>query len=186
VAALLYLSSPGGFDFFGGSRGGGLRLIASAFTREGTDNSREVVTVAELDGRLAGAMAAFPVSEAEKRRDRLIRHAMRRRAPWHWLAIWRLAQQGSDAAPKPPKEAFYVDALATGPDFRRRGVARALLCDAERQARERGLPWLALDTRAENEGARRLYEQFGFDIGEEKPASPPIPALVGYVKRVTA
>jgi ribosomal protein S18 acetylase RimI-like enzyme len=184
VAALLYLSSPGGFDFFGGSQRGGLRLIASAFRREGTDNSREVVTVVELGGRLAGAMAAFPVSEAEQRRDLLIRHALRRRAPWHWPGIWRLARQGSKAAPKPPDDAFYVDALATSPDFRRRGVALALLRDAERQARERRLPTLALDTRAENDGARKLYERFGFEIGEERPASPPIPALVGYVKRL--
>jgi ribosomal protein S18 acetylase RimI-like enzyme len=184
VAALLYLSSPGGFDFFGGGKRGGLALIASAFARPGTDSSLEVVTVAELDGRLAGAMAAFPVSEAEERRAQLIRQAMRRRAPWHWPAIRRMARQGATAAPKPPDDAFYVDALATGPDFRRRGVARTLLTDAERQARERGLPWLALDTVALNEGARKLYEQFGFEIGEEKPPSPPIPALVGYVKRL--
>jgi ribosomal protein S18 acetylase RimI-like enzyme len=184
VASLLYLTSPGGFALFGGSPKGGMRVIEDAFGRSGTDNSREVVTVAELDGRLAGAMAAFPVSEAEERRRRFLRTAIRHRAPWHWLHIWRLARHGSRHAPKPPPDAFYVDALATGDAFRRRGVAMALLREAERLAREGGFPALALDTVAENQGARALYTRFGFEIGEERRARPPIPALVGYVKRL--
>jgi len=184
VASLLYLTSPGGFALFGGSPRGGVRVIEDAFGRSGTDNSREVVTVAELDGRLAGAMAAFPVSEAEERRKRFLRTALRHRAPWHWLRIWRLARHGSRHAPRPPANAFYVDALATRDGFRRRGVAMALLREAERLARERGFAALALDTVAENSGARALYSRFGFEVGEERPASPPIPALVGYVKRL--
>jgi ribosomal protein S18 acetylase RimI-like enzyme len=184
VASLLYLTSPGGFALFGGSPKGGVRVIERAFGRSGTDNSREVVTVAELDGRLAGAMAAFPVSEAEERRKQFLRTALRHRAPWHWPHIWRLARHGSRHAPKPPANAFYVDALATADGFRRRGVAMALLREAEREARENGYPALALDTVAENSGARALYTRFGFEVGEERPASPPIPALVGYVKRL--
>jgi ribosomal protein S18 acetylase RimI-like enzyme len=184
VASLLYLTSPGGFALFGGSPKGGVRVIEDAFSRSGTDNSREVVTVAELDGRLAGAMAAFPVSEAEERRRRFLRTALRHRAPWHWPHIWRLARHGSRHAPRPPADAYYVDALATADAFRRRGVATALLGEAERQARESGFPALALDTVATNTAARALYLRFGFEIGEERPASPPIPALVGYVKRL--
>jgi ribosomal protein S18 acetylase RimI-like enzyme len=182
VAALLYLTSPGGFALFGGSPRGGVRVIQDAFGRTGTDNSREVVTVAELDGRVAGAMAAFPVSEAEERRRRFLRTAFRHRAPWNWLHIWRLARHGSRHAPQPPVDAFYVDALATSGEFRRRGVASALLAEAERLARERGCPALALDTVAENSGARALYARFGFEVGEERPAAPPVPALVAYVK----
>jgi ribosomal protein S18 acetylase RimI-like enzyme len=184
VASLLYLTSPGGFALFGGSPKGGIRVIEDAFARSGTDNSREVVTVAELDGRLAGAMAAFPVREAEARRKRFLRTAFRHRAPWNWLRIWRLARHGSRHAPRPPQDAFYVDALATADQFRRRGVAMALLHEAERLARERGCPALALDTVATNSGARALYASFGFEVGEERPAAPPVPALVGYVKRL--
>ena len=184
VASLLYLTSPGGFALFGGSPTGGVRVIEDAFGRSGTDNSREVVIVAELDGRIAGAMAAFLVSEAEERRKQFLRTAFRHRAPWHWPRIWRLARHGARHAPKPPADAFYVDALATADRFRRRGVALALLEEAERLARERGFPALALDTVATNSAARALYARFGFEIGEERPASPPIPALVGYVKRL--
>ncbi len=182
MAALLYLTSPGGFALFGGSPQGGLRVIEASFRRAGTDASREVLTVAELGGELAGVMAAFPAREGDPRRRRFMRTALRRRAPWRWLGIWRLARHGARQAPRPPEAAFYIDSLATADRFRRRGVARALLEEAERLAREGGHRSLALDTRAENTGARALYEQFGFEIGEERPAAPPVPALVGYVK----
>jgi hypothetical protein len=88
VAQLLYLTSPGGFALFGGSPQGGLRVLEASYRRPGTDASREVLTVAELDGQLAGVMAAFAVSEGDRRRQRFMRVALRQRAPWHWLGIW--------------------------------------------------------------------------------------------------
>jgi GNAT superfamily N-acetyltransferase len=182
VAPLLYLTSPGGFTLFGGSARGGVRLIEAAFCNPGTDNSLEVVSLAELNGGVAGAMAAFPAGEGEERRKRFLRVALRRRPPWRWPRIARVAREGSSRAPKPPADSFYVDALATAEAYRRRGVAAALLEEAERLAREHGFKSLALDTTVGNSGARALYEGFGFEIGEEVPALAPIPALVGYVK----
>jgi GNAT superfamily N-acetyltransferase len=182
VAPLLYLTSPGGFRLFGGSARGGVRLIEAAFCNPGTDNSVEVVSLAELNGGVAGAMAAFPSGEGDERRKRFLRVALRRRPPWRWPRIARVAREGSSRAPKPPADSFYVDALATAEEYRRRGVAAALLEEAERLAREHGFKSLALDTTAGNSGARALYEGFGFEIGEEVPARAPIPALVAYVK----
>lgn len=184
AAPLLYLTSPGGFILFGGSEEGGVRLIEAAFGTPGTDNSRDVVTIAELDGRIAGVMSAFPADEGEERRRRFLSVAMRRRPPWRWPRIMRVARRGSSRAPAPPPGSFYIDALATAEGFRRRGVAVALLEEAERQARECGLEALALDTTAANTGARALYERVGFEIGQEVPPKPPIPAIVGYVKRL--
>ena len=70
----------------------------------------------------------------------------------------RCCSTGSAAVPRPapPPPAFYVDALATDPALRRRGAARALLAEAERQARERGLPAVALDTTMRQRAARAL------------------------------
>jgi ribosomal protein S18 acetylase RimI-like enzyme len=184
VAPLLYLTSPGGFNLFGGSERGGVRLIESAFRTPGTDSSRDVVWLAELDDDIAGVLAVFPSSEGEARRDRFLNVALRRRPPWRWPRIKKVAREGAGRAPQPPPDSFYIDALATSEDYRRRGVAAALLEHAEKLARERSFPWLALDTTAGNSGARALYERFGFEIGEEVPAAPPIPAMVGYVKRL--
>jgi ribosomal protein S18 acetylase RimI-like enzyme len=184
AASLIYLTSPDGFNLFGGDRRRGLRLIESAFATQGTDCSRDVVTVAELNGEVAGAMAAFPSAEGEERRRKFVRVAMSRRAPWRWPRIMRVARHGARHAPTPPPRSFYIDSLATAERFRRRGVAAALLEAAERAARERGLAAVALDTRSSNTGARALYERYGFEVHVEVPESPPIPALVGYVKRL--
>lgn len=51
--------------------------------------------------------------------------------------------------------------MMTAPAFRGRGLARALLGEAEREAAARGRTLLVLDT-AEQEGAAGLYERCGF------------------------
>jgi len=48
------------------------------------------------------------------------------------------------------------------PEFRRQGLGRLLLADAEAWARQQGCTRLALDVEAENRDAIRLYERFGF------------------------
>jgi ribosomal protein S18 acetylase RimI-like enzyme len=133
---------------------------------------------------VAGVLAAFPAAEGAARRERFMQVALRRRAPWRWPGIRKVARDGAARAPEPPPNSFYVDALATSQDYRRRGVAAALLEHAETLAQDGGFEWLALDTTSANGGARALYERHGFEVGQEVPAAPPIPAMVGYVKRL--
>jgi ribosomal protein S18 acetylase RimI-like enzyme len=52
--------------------------------------------------------------------------------------------------------------LAVHPDSRRGGIAAGLVADAERISRRRGKAVLRLEVRADNPGAVRLYERFGF------------------------
>lgn len=184
VADLIYLTSGDAYDLFAGDRTSALQIIRAAFEQDGTDASREVVTVAELDGHVAGAMAAFPVAEGRDRSGRFLRMVLRMRPPWRWSGVLRLWWAGARGGPRPPMDSLYVDALATDPQFRRRGVALALLGEAERAARERGLGQVALDTAAKNSAARALYKRAGFAITEERAATGPIPALVGFSKRV--
>jgi len=84
---------------------------------------------------------------------------------------------------------LYVDALATDPAHRRRGVARALLEEADRLAGEAGLAGVALDTGIENRAARSLYEHSGFQSRGLRPAPDERTAravggsgFIGYVK----
>jgi ribosomal protein S18 acetylase RimI-like enzyme len=185
VARLIYLTSPAGFRLFAGDERRALKLIELAFAHPGTDCARDVVTLAELEGEVAGAMSTFPAGEGDERRRRFVRVALRRRPPWRWPRIALVARHGTRHSPAPPSDSLYVDSLATSERFRRRGVAAALLEEAERSARERGLGAVALDTRATNTGARALYQRLGFVVDAEVAASPPIPALVGYVKRLS-
>lgn len=59
----------------------------------------------------------------------------------------------------------YIDDVAVGVDFRRKGVGRALIDRAKRWARQKGLPGIMLETQTNNVSACRFYESCGFQIG---------------------
>ena len=52
--------------------------------------------------------------------------------------------------------------IATDPDFRGRGVARALISAMAERLREKNLQWLTLEVRPSNESALGLYRAMGF------------------------
>ncbi len=56
----------------------------------------------------------------------------------------------------------YVANIATNPDFRRRGVADALLTALKEKAVELSLSFLTLEVRESNKAAISLYEKHGF------------------------
>lgn len=65
-----------------------------------------------------------------------------------------------------------VDDLFVAQDAEGRGTGAALLDRAEQWARDHDLPMLTVETRADNDRARRLYERAGFqpeDIRFTKP-----------------
>ena len=55
-----------------------------------------------------------------------------------------------------------VHDLAVLPAYRGKGVGRALLAEAEKQARGRGCCKVTLEVQDDNTRARALYERFGF------------------------
>jgi ribosomal protein S18 acetylase RimI-like enzyme len=56
----------------------------------------------------------------------------------------------------------FVAYMAVEPIARRRGAARMLLAEAEREARNLGLPHLSLMVTSDNTAARALYDAAGF------------------------
>jgi len=184
VALLLYESAAGMYDRFTGRRERAVRLLGRAFGTEGNNASREVITVAELDGRVAGALAAFPVDETVSRAGAFLRLALRTIPPWRWPGAMWLYWSGARAVPNPPDAAYYVDALAVEESLRRRGAARALLVAAEARAHELGLSSVALDTSLDNRAARSLYLSAGYDEVAYRPAGRGLPGFVALVKQL--
>jgi ribosomal protein S18 acetylase RimI-like enzyme len=52
--------------------------------------------------------------------------------------------------------------MGVRPDYRRRGIASALVREAQRRARAAGFKYMALQTELDNLAAHRLYESLGF------------------------
>jgi ribosomal protein S18 acetylase RimI-like enzyme len=184
VAALLHESAALMYDRFAGGRERALRTLERAFHEPGNSAGADAVWVGELEGRVAAAMAGFSVDEALPRSRAFLRLALRGSPVWRWPGALRLYWLGGRVSPSPPPAAFYIDALATDSRLRRRGLARALLAEAERQARKRGLPAIALDTTIENKPARSLYAKVGFDEVAYRPATRTLPGFVAMVKPI--
>jgi len=182
VTRLLFESAPDMYERFSGDRERALATLQAAFEEPGNLASQDVVWLAELDGRVAAAMAAFPVAETHERSRAYLRLTLRGTPFWRWAGTLKLFFVGGRASPKPRDNSFYIDALATDPELRRRGAARALLDEAEREAHSRGLRAVALDTTMSNEGARALYARAGFDEVAYRPATRGLPGFVGLVK----
>ena len=75
---------------------------------------------------------------------------------------WNVTSEEVDALPgETVEEEFYLDTIATLPEYRGRGVASALIRDAKKKADLANLP-LGLLVADDNPKARRLYDSLGF------------------------
>ncbi len=182
VVPLLYESSGGMYDRYAGNRKLAERALARALGRKGNTASADVVWVAELDGAVVGAMAAMPFDDWTPRAQRFLRVTLSSIPPWRWPGALSLYRSSGRSAPEPRGACYYVDSLATNARFRRRGVAAALLEEAERRAQQAGLASVALDTWTDNRPARALYRARGFEEVGRRPAVSGLPGGVSLVK----
>ena len=189
VPELLFLSAAPYYSAFAGGARHARALLTRLYPRRGHSASWEVCRVAVVDGAVAGVLAAFPADDGDELARRFVRMSLVRTAPWRLPVLMRHLRATATLAPHPPRGVLYVDALATHPDFRRRGVATALLEEADRLAARAGLPAVALDTGIENRAARALYERRGFTGRGLRPAPSERVAravggsgFVGYVR----
>lgn len=67
---------------------------------------------------------------------------------------------------------FYINALATLPEYRRQGLGFRLLATANDAATEAGCEESSLEVFEQNEGAVRLYERHGYRIIARRAAVP--------------
>ena len=63
----------------------------------------------------------------------------------------------------------YITNVAVSPDFRRQGIARALIAELTAKAGENKLAFVTLEVRESNAAARALYESEGFEQVGRRP-----------------
>ena len=102
--------------------------------------------------------------------------------PW---AIWLVALEGETLAGylgvQYGPDGGDILTIATAPDFRGKGVAKALISEMTEQLKRKNLQWLTLEVRPSNTSARGLYEKLGFrQVGLRKRyyKAPPEDALL--------
>lgn len=82
---------------------------------------------------------------------------------------WNLSEDEVDyLPPESTPDEFYLDSLATLPEYRGRGIASALIRDAAVKAKAASLP-LGLLVADDNPQARKLYESLGFRPAARRP-----------------
>ena len=160
---LLYVSAQRYYDAYAGSEATARRLLRRVHAAPGHPASVPLCRVAEAEGRVVGVIVGFPSGEGEELARRFLRLTAPRIPPWRWPRLLRHLNAAAGMSPSPAVGSWYVDALAVAADVRRRGVARALLADAEAIARAEGTTGVSLDTGLENAAARRLYEASGYE-----------------------
>ena len=186
VARLLFESAPDMYDaLLGRARARARHARARLRASPATWRAARSTWLAELDGRPAAAMAAFPVAEAADRSRAFLGLTLRGTPFWRWPGTLRLYWVGGRASPKPREDSLYVDALATDPALpparRRPGAAgrgRARGARARPAGASRSTPTM------NNEGARALYAAAGFDEVAYRAPSRGLPGFVALLKPV--
>jgi ribosomal protein S18 acetylase RimI-like enzyme len=189
---LLFESAKPYYTAYAGSERRALKLLQRVFPRPGHAASYECTQLATThEDEIVGVLAAFPVRDGDRLSRRFIRLTLPRVPPWGLLSTFGHLYAAGGVAPRPPLDAYYVDALAVSAAHRRRGIAQLLLGQAERDAAQAGCGRIALDTGLQNAPARALYDAYGFREREIRRAPSDRmakalggPGFVGYLKDI--
>jgi ribosomal protein S18 acetylase RimI-like enzyme len=115
------------------------------------------VQVAIIDGHIAGMLLAYRLPAADATEDL-------QDYPEFIRPLIELEQ----CVP----ESFYINMLATYPDFRNRAVGSQLMEYASKLAAKAGCEKLSVEVFAQNEAALRLYQRLGYTIVDKRPVIP--------------
>ena len=126
--------------------------VGAQYAASETDNfSFRNVQVAIIDRQIAGMLLAYRLPAAGDADD-----------PADYPDFIRPLIELEQCVP----ESFYINMLATYPDYRKRAVGSTLMEHANKLAARAGCEQLSVEVFAQNDGALRLYQRLGYLIAE--------------------
>lgn len=156
-----------------------VQIIAKAYTQSNHSYSFQNVSFAEYDNRIVGMALGFTSGQYSRFSDQPLKEAAGRRnlrmkvVKMLCAPMLRIIETIADGD-------FYLLAMAIDKDFRGKRVGSALMDSIKEQALSNGSARLSLDVSANNEVARKIYENWGMTIESQWPRRLPIPGLRFY------
>lgn len=131
--------------------------------REETQYSYRNTRVARAeDGSVAGVAVSYDGADLMRMRRAFFKEANENLG-------WNVSDEEVEAWPaETDPDELYLDTLMVRPEYRRQGIARALIADAKTKAEKIGKP-LGLLCDLDNDRARRVYESSGLSIRGQRP-----------------
>lgn len=126
------------------------KVITQIAENKGTQYSWENALIAEVDGKPAGGIVAY---------DGALLHPLRSKT-------WDIIEQHTGKRPSIADETAagecYLDSLAVMPEYRKKGIAKALLLALSEKVAEMGIDYVGLLVDEDNEKGQALYKSVGF------------------------
>ncbi len=147
--------------FWADSQQPGQSLIeagAEILQSESANFSYRNAHIARLDGEVAGMLLAYRLPSADENDEN----------PADFPEFIQPLVELEQCVP----DSFYINMLATYPDFRGRGVGSALMAQVDRLAQGAGCSLASIEVFDSNTGALNLYIRLGYEIVERRPMPP--------------
>ncbi|MDE2768052.1 MAG: GNAT family N-acetyltransferase [Chloroflexota bacterium] len=144
-----------------GGEGAANSYLERLFARTGTLWSYDLVTLAEVDGQVAGMVSHAPWTELARRYRATMLAYLRVYGPWRFFRLLPRLRMLIRASPAVPADHWFIPYLAVLPKHRGNGVAKALLARVHQSA-DRQSSACSLFVLAENRAAREFYKQAGY------------------------
>lgn len=125
-------------------------VITQIAATKGTQYSYENTLIAEVDGKPVGGIVAY---------DGALLHPLRSKT-------WDIIEQHTDKRPNIADETAagecYLDSLAVMPEYRKKGIAKALILALSEKVANMGIDYVGLLVDEDNEKGQSLYKSVGF------------------------
>ena len=163
-ARLMEISAPEYFPALLGPRFS--ELFRRLFLEKQNLFSHEHVVFAIYGGQIAGMLLSYDwkVKEREEKRTGWL---MMKSLGFDFLRKLPGFISSTSGSGRLERGDYYVSNVAVYPEFRGKGIGKALMLEAERLAKESGAERIVLDVETDNERAIAIYKKLGYSVERE-------------------